>query len=137
MSTRCCIHFANDKDGNGAVTVYRHCDGYPDGILPDLAQFFADVAEQCGRYETRFDDPSYLAAKFIVWQASRYAGNKWKPLAFISLGVLDPAKLPSDLEYEYRVICANGGTPTVLWRRFCEGVNPYKWMTGPEPKDEQ
>ena len=33
MSTRCNIHF--NGWGRTCANVYRHCDGYPEGVLPD------------------------------------------------------------------------------------------------------
>lgn len=33
MSTRCTIRFS---DGDEEFFVYRHCDGYPENILPDI-----------------------------------------------------------------------------------------------------
>jgi len=124
MSTRCTIHFHWDKEKDPTAIIYRHCDGYPDAILPDLHQFFADVKEQTN--DTRFGDPSYLAAKFVVWQADQYAINyrpdaegnwghvKGNMLDFISLGVLMDD--PGDIEYRYHLWC--GGDmkePEVTW----------------------
>ena len=114
MSTRCNIHFV-DKYGEDA-NVYRHCDGYPsadgEGILPDLDQFFADV--EAATSDTRFGDASYLAAKFVVWLAARYA-NGGNPLAEIGFGIT--AGDAADAAYIYRVECGNGERPAVKYRR--------------------
>jgi hypothetical protein len=116
MSTRCNIHF-NYSD-EIIANIYRHSDGYPDGVLPDLQTFFKEVKEHCGS-DTRFNDPSYLAAKYVVWEANenaileaKYSRSKTEPkrLAFLGVGVtLHDAP---DGEYVYKVNCdkhdANG-----------------------------
>ena len=134
MSTRCNIHFKNSYTD---VNIYRHSDGYPDGksgVISDLHTFFNEVRRQCkgSIYGTRFDDPSYLAAKFIVWQAGengeyaqdyslttaqQEASAKANPLNFGSLGVAD--KDASDGEYVYVVDCDTMDAdkfPTVTFR---------------------
>ena len=115
MSTRCNIHFNYGDDV--AANIYRHSDGYPEGVLPDLQKFFEDVEAQCNG-DTRFDDPEYLAAKFLVWQASQehYAPAD-KPLAF--RGVSPCVADHGDIEHVYTVDCSTldqGGRPTVLHR---------------------
>lgn len=130
MSTRCVINFS-DGPTRLVAKVYRHCDGYPDGdsgILADLQRFFADVESQTN--DTRFDDAAYLAAKYVVWQASRnaYTYNlvngkmrrvKAKPLDFLSVGIL--VADPGDIEYVYTVDCDRhdaSGRPVVTHRRL-------------------
>lgn len=117
MSTRSTINFC---DGDRvSAKIYRHSDGYPEGVLPDLEQFFADVAEQTD--DTRFNDSSYLAAKFVVWQADQ---NTWHyngadrvkndPLDFLGVGVI--IEDPGDIEYTYFLDCHKldeKGRPTV------------------------
>lgn len=120
MSTRCNIHFA-DEYGDSA-NVYRHCDGYPDtdeGVLADLDRFFTAVEEQTrATGDTRFSDPGYLAARFIVWQASKYTQPDG-PLSFIGLGVM--LEDAGDAAYIYRVMCGReGGRPKVMYRRASE-----------------
>lgn len=121
MSTRCNIHFA-DKWGDVA-NIYRHTDGYPDGesgVLADLGRFFAAVEEQTAATgDTRFDDPEYLAARFVVWQASQNACPDG-PLSFISVGVT--CTDAGDAAYIYRVV--SGGDramrPAVEYRKASE-----------------
>jgi len=116
MSTRCNIHFT--YMGEVEANVYRHCDGYPEGesgVPADLARFFADVESQTK--DTRFGDPAYLAAKFIVWQAGEYAADK-APLDFIGLGVM--TEDAGDGAYTYTVECGparDGTRPVVTWCR--------------------
>jgi hypothetical protein len=122
MSTRCNIHFAY-VSGPPVANVYRHSDGYPEGVLPDLDKFFAAVEAQTS--DTRFSDPSYLAAKFVVWQAGRSAkleAYDWrtstqgevKPLAFLGVGIM--SQDAEDAEYIYTVICRGSGRPEVTYR---------------------
>ena len=119
MSTRCIINFGKDKK-NPDAKVYRHSDGYPKTIRADLQQFFEDVTKQTK--DTRFDDPSYLAAKYVVWQAHEYAETlnarfervPSEMLDFGGVGVCQ--KNPGDIDYEYFVDCGQmdvNGKPKV------------------------
>jgi hypothetical protein len=115
MSTRCTINFTHGE--NVVAKVYRHSDGYPDtkcGVLADLQRFFADVEAQAPN-DTRFNDPSYLAAKFVVWQAGENARTynpatgAWEPappLRFLGVGVL--MEDPGDIDYTYTIDCGEG-----------------------------
>lgn len=122
MSTRCVINFT--FDGNVEAKVYRHSDGYPDGpngVPADLAKFFVEVEKHTPDH--RFDDPSYLAARFVVWQADRLAKTydsskrgytKNKRLNFLGVGIV--MENPGDIEYEYTVACSThdqNGRPIV------------------------
>jgi hypothetical protein len=129
MSTRCVINFG-EKDEQGkfvtAAKIYRHCDGYPgkvsepsSGILADMREFFAAVKAQCGN-DTRFNDPCYLAAKFVVWQSGQY--TEPGRLDFLSVGVV--LENPSDIEHEYFVACTRGFNqprPKVTHKRPARG----------------
>lgn len=97
MSTRATVHF--EEGGKVKAIVYRHTDGYREGLGKDLECFFQDVQSQTE--DTRFGDATYLAAKFVVWQAHQYAGKDM--LDFLSVGVC--LKDPGDIEYRYRVNC--------------------------------
>ena len=116
MSTRCTTHFTWNEDGEPQAIVYRHADGYPEGHGVELQEFFDAVEAQTK--DTRFNDPSYLAAKLVVWLADRFARRysfdeknelveeKTAMLDFISVGVV--TKDPSDIEYRYVVDCTLG-----------------------------
>lgn len=139
MSTRCNIHFC---EGSTVVAnIYRHSDGYPNtehGVLNDLKKFFKEVQRQTK--DTRFSDASYLAAKFVVWQANENVKGatdcidrmvkavpdlapgyeKQRPggnLDFLSLGITNEDA--GDGEYVYTVDCAKHdkkGYPEVTHR---------------------
>ena len=111
MSTRCVVHFG-DNDNKKVGSVYIHSDGYPEsnyGIPARLSRFFSDVEEQTR--DTRFSDPSYLAAKFVVWAANQYSSDKDKYLDFLSVGVVNEE--PGDINYRYFVQCQK--EPLVTW----------------------
>lgn len=120
MSTRSNIHFTGFGSTTIVANIYRHSDGYPEGVFPDLEKFFDEVERQTS--DTRFDDPSYLAAKFVVWQAGENAKiaaydykngrpGEVKPLDFLSVGVVSYDA--ADGEYIYTVACGVNGRPTV------------------------
>jgi len=78
MSTRCQIEFMHistreEKEGpeKGKLvkvvrrrTVYRHSDGYPESVIPDLKEFL-------GWNEGRNFDLEYQAANFIYWSKKK------------------------------------------------------------------
>lgn len=125
MSTRCQIHFVHDTDEKRYPSIYRHSDGYPDGqhgVLASLERFFKAVKTQT--HDTRFGDPEYLAAKFVVWQSGEWVGSGG-PLDFLSVGVANG--LHGDEDYEYRVICdTRERTPTIQYR----AIGARKWTNG-------
>lgn len=110
MSTRANVHFEHDS-GTLEANVYRHSDGYPQGLGRDLERFLDDVQQHCK--DTRFDDAEYLAAKFLVWQARQYAPSH--PLDF--LGVAPCIEDHGDIVYRYHVRCGHGHRPTVSWEK--------------------
>lgn len=116
MSTRCSINFTVAGSDKVWAKVYRHYDG---DLAPEsLRSFFRDVRKQTGEGDrtgdTRFGDPEYLAAKYVVWQAHRYA-TPGKPLAFTGVGVL--AQDPGDIAYIHTVACADRDTDPVVTSR--------------------
>lgn len=109
MSTRCQIHFC-EPDGTPVARIYRHTDGHPEDILHDLTSFYEAV--EAHTPDHRYDDPEYLAAKFVVWQAninahaslSVHDGGEPRMLDFLSVGVADGPH--GDEAYFYRVLCS-------------------------------
>ncbi len=102
----------NFCDGDSVqARIYRHSDGYPESVLPDLQRFFTAVEEQTD--DTRFNDPEYLAAKFVVWATQDYREHvcgfikgkgKDGPLNFLGYGVA--ADDHGDIEFIYSVDCS-------------------------------
>ena len=112
MSTRSTTHFLSGRGGHVAAIVYRHSDGYPSGAGTDIYHFLREVKKLS---DPRFNDPSYLAAKYVVWLGRMFAVDydwskpgapkkpKESPLDFLSVGVclVDPC----DIEYRYAILC--------------------------------
>lgn len=122
MSTRCNIHFYGY--GRVIANVYRHWDGYPSAVLQDLQQFFKDVESQTN--DTRFTDASYLAAKFVVWQALQNAesNDSCNPLNFLGVGVTNEDA--GDGEFVYKLNCEKmdaNGRPTITHRPKLQRVD--------------
>lgn len=62
MSTRAQICIKLDTAGfaeTGGIYIYKHCDGYPSGVLPTLAPFVAKFIKERGY------DPSYLLCQIV------------------------------------------------------------------------
>jgi hypothetical protein len=128
MSTRCMIKFG-EKRGKKLVAeamIYQHSDGYPNGwhgVLVLMQRFFRAVEKDAD--DTRFNDPEFLAAKFVVWVTQtigrKYASSNFGkdgPLNFLSHGV--SLREHGDIEYCYFVDCSRKdeqGRPLILVRR--------------------
>ena len=96
MGARLVIAFC---DGNKpAAYIYDHWGGdNPKDARKTLKDFLDAVEAQC-EGDTRFDNPQYLAAKYVVWRAARYAepaafgrlaeSKEPQPLNFLSLGIM-------------------------------------------------
>ena len=147
MGTRATVHFRGpwnvgagpfDSSQNPKAIVYRHFDGNPSGLGEDLRKFFAEVITQTK--DTRFTDPSYLAAKFVVWQAGEYAEEDYKngqwvkrdpprPLDFRSVGVV--LEDPDDIEFRYHVLASeSNGVPPMVLVEQPEGDDAWKLLGG-------
>lgn len=97
MSTRCNIEFYHDEPGEfaePAARIYKHSDGYPEGILPMLKELEETVGQNAGMYGKRTDDPEWCAAEFI---------SKFRPEGGGNIYVSQ--QLHGDIDYLYRVIC--------------------------------
>lgn len=125
MSTRCQILFKNkwkcDKRWiEYSVLIYRHSDGYPSAVIPDLKKFFKWNAG-------RNDDIEYTAANFIYWSKRQYEElyfepdeerKKWSDNGstncsnlHIGFGICPRRKheLHGDIEWFYEVELLEGG----------------------------
>jgi len=121
MSTRAVVKFCYGKEV--AATIYRHSDGYPEGLGKDLHQFFAEVEEETN--DTRFDHTDYLAAKWVVWDSQQ--GDAIR-LDFLGVGIV--AHDPADIEYQYLLDCENltEGRPTITIKKR-QGWERPRWIT--------
>jgi hypothetical protein len=114
MSTRCNIHFVNTNDVGGGIVanIYRHYDGDPNNVDRDLTRFFKTV--EAHTTDTRFHDPSYLAAKFVVWQADENTTTRHK-MDFTGVGIMNEDA--GDAAYIYTVDCTSAvWFPKISWR---------------------
>lgn len=149
MSTRSTTHFVSGYEQTPEAIIYRHSDGYPEGHGRDLSLFFQAVEEQTE--DRRFTDPSYLAAKLVVWLADRFAQRyehtangyeyvKSQPLDFLSVGVVQED--PGDIEYRYVVDCGRldaAQRPTITCYAVSGGYDgrPINYEQVPIPPDEE
>ena len=134
MSTRCQIEFKriySYKQKNGkmkkdeeSVLLYRHSDGYPEGVVPDLKEF---LKWNGGRNS----DLEFTTANFIYWSKRHFEENyyhekygggiddkgksiKWSdPQDFNSIlllrfGICEKDDFHGDIEYFYEVIVEVG-----------------------------
>lgn len=110
MSTHATFRFV-DSDGTCYATIYRHSDGYLEHGGRDIFRFFDAVREQTG--DTRFSDPSYLSAKYVVFLAEMFsytydlqehgwAKTKNQPLDFLSVGMV-PEGMNCGESYRYTI----------------------------------
>lgn len=88
MSTRCQIEF---RAGSQRRTVYRHWDGYPKAVLPDLRAFL--------QWSVRGSDVEYVSANFLFW-SKRDFGENYEQFGF---GICTNDALHGDIEYYYVV----------------------------------
>jgi hypothetical protein len=126
MSTNAVIHFCAESKTEIRASIYRHWDGYPDtesGVLADFARFCDAVEHDTSDH--RYGDPSYLAAKFVVWMALKESnstrfvrgkakGHPERPLDFLGVGII-PSTWTQ--EYAYYVLCTashNAVRPEIL-----------------------
>jgi hypothetical protein len=139
MSTRSTTHF--QENGQDIAIVYRHSDGYPEGAGVDLLRFIGECAKL---QDSRLSDPSYLAAKYVVFLADmfnrtmkkvngeyKYVKSKSK-LEFLGVGVL--MEDPGDIRYRYIVDCGNivDGKPKVTCNPVSCSYPENIWKQGPE-----
>lgn len=145
MGISAVIQFENPDCKTIEARVYNHYDGYPGGehgVLAMLRSFFDTVSSQTR--DTRFYDPSYLAAKLIVFLARGYAHRfdpatgtykLAKPLDFPSIGIVNSTV---DAEYVYTVHCTDERVPLVSWSRVAtsegsSGIDVYSGLVKPSP----
>lgn len=103
MGTRCKIIV---KDKYTTAAIYRHWDGYPEGVLPDIK-----VVLEKGLKRGLSDAEYFLAnfifmAKFSAWkryEEKRKKGDEAFPGYLYTYGVCPPDCIHPDLEYIYEI----------------------------------
>lgn len=122
MSTRSTTHFIDSSYINPdtkkpylSAIIYRHTDGYPEGAGTDIFRFLERVSKL---NDTRLSDPSYLAAKYVMFLAEKFGSGLSAQLRqmryptndsldFLSVGVVMDD--PSDIRYRYIIDCGKIG----------------------------
>jgi len=113
MSTRCQIEFMNistkieeegPEKGNLVKvikrrTIYKHSDGYPEGVIPNLKEFLEWNKE-------RNFDIEYQAANFIYWSKKKMEKQINKDLA-IAWGTTKDPKIKKRMLLSGHGICNN------------------------------
>lgn len=135
MSTRCRIDFIikwideKGKEHTERRCVYRHNDGYPEGVIPDLKEFLEWNAG-------RNNDVEYTTANFIYWSKHRMEkylreGEKWddkdsNSICHIGFGVCAKDCWHGDLEYYYEVLLNDDTTKSKIVKSKVYQVKVYK-----------
>ena len=89
------------------AAIYIHWDGYPEGVFALFDRFYKAVEAETTDH--RYNDPSYLAAKFVVFVAREGASDGPQGnLNFLGVGIVQPGK--SDFTWAYEVQTVLGGT---------------------------
>lgn len=108
MTTRCSITI---KEGKRRYRIYRHSDGYPEGVLSDLKILLSKSSRGA---MLGFTDSEYLLANFIFYAKlssyERYKGTRyftqygWE----CNYGVCSPDCEHGDLDYKYTIDADKG-----------------------------
>jgi len=139
ISTRCQIDFISkwkNKEGKEFEErrrVYRHSDGYPDGVIPDLKEFLKWNF-------SRNEDLEYITANFIYWSKRNFEDTFLKPkwndgktiiwnskeviednnsVIKLGFGICDINKFHGDIEWFYEVINNMGKIEIKIYK--CHG----------------
>ena len=118
MATRGLYKFYEDEDrmhdNKPTAVIYRHWDNYIEGGGLDLKEFL-DFCKS-GTFDGRTGDASYLASKYVVYLAQKFAED-WteNPLDFISVGVCSTnPELDMWQDYTYHIICDGSVVPVFV-----------------------
>ena len=102
-----------EKEKPNAV-IYRHWDNYLEGGGLDLLEFLQTLRDT--EMDNRFQDSPYLASKFVVDLAMKFASD-WKdnPLDFLSVGIV-ASDTDHCEEYTYHIVSEldKSGLPKVF-----------------------
>ena len=120
MSTPCQIEFKDDKKGTERRIIYKHSDGYPERMIPELKEFLKWNKE-------RNNDLDYAAANYIYWGKTRDQDPK------LGYGICPGKELYNYVSYVYRITL--GAKPIIevyqgetgsgpirrIWKKIADG----------------
>lgn len=103
MGTRCIIRVRETLDNpNDEVVIYRHWDGYPDGVVPDLLKLIEEgYVWMLPRYE-----PDEFAAGVVAFMKRVEPERQKMGRQFMGGNIriyTSQSENPSDIEYEYHI----------------------------------
>lgn len=109
MSTRCQIGFMSEEDTNPKkpqILIYRHSDGYPDGIKPAMGEFFPKFLRERGAGDTEYMGAQFLA--YMISEHQNWAKSLDTPRSidtwmFLGYGICGDKKFHGDIEYYYSI----------------------------------
>ncbi len=96
MSTRCQIGvYTSDKARleHFESLMYRHSDGYPEAVLPDVMPFLSWWAQGRG-----IDDTEYVAARLLQYLCNMYDKQGLETSERLSKGSLGSARLTEEMK---------------------------------------
>jgi len=127
MSTRCNIGFygdGTDKDlEKPEVLLYRHSDGYPEGVLPDIVPFLKRFNAKRGLNDTEYAS-AWLMFHLVSLHADVIKGIKEEIKSehipddgcdFLGNGICGNRMLHGDIEYLYAVFSDRLEVYSVYW----------------------
>ena len=118
MSMKCQIGFYNEEPkgrtdimGRWQSLLYRHSDGYPEGLVPDILPVIREFMSKCGW------DPEYMSACVMAQMKRAHCGKPQGEIRFLGHGIC--RDFHQDIEYFYAV------TPTDIIVYRTDGVKTF------------
>lgn len=107
MSTRCeiGIYKKGAKLENPKVLLYKHCDGYPNGVVPEIKPFLEKFQKNRG-----LDDYQYLGARLMQYMCNiadeslkKWSKEMVQSFETTGYGIMSVDQFQSDIEYYYAI----------------------------------
>jgi hypothetical protein len=96
MSTRCQIGIYDEKEtplNKPNVLLYKHSDGYPEGVIPIIQPFLEDFSKKRG-----MDDVEYCSAWLLHALIQSHGRTD-----YLGHGICGDRTFHGDIEYYYRI----------------------------------
>jgi len=121
MTTRCSITI---KQGEQSYRIYRHADGYPEGVLSDIKVVL--YLTDRGRFDGLNDAEYFLANLIFYAKVSFYERYRFKGVGSwiweCGYGVCNPNCEHGDLDYKYLI---DADTNTITIYKFDYSDNTF------------